>query len=212
MCERPGLPQGSLGPFVSLGLSGPESVARKPGCPKDSVSRSVSGMSKKVSRECARSVDKLSQTLLGTLSGHLLDTPEPGDTPWDTPLDTPVFGDTLGDTPGDTSGPRGPCSRQNTLQKGSRYRISVLTPHRRLRTRLRTPSLRTPFPRLLQMECKFALASGIARRNSDKGSKLIVKLKKLGSSSRSEKCQKPRPSLLLEKLLYTHTHTLFALQ
>ena len=40
-------------------------------------------------------------------------------------------------------------TQQNSLQKGSRYGISVSTPHRRYGHRLRTPFLRTPFPRLL---------------------------------------------------------------
>ena len=40
-------------------------------------------------------------------------------------------------------------TRRNSLRKGSRYRISVSTPHRRYGHRLRTPFLRTPSPRLL---------------------------------------------------------------
>ena len=40
-------------------------------------------------------------------------------------------------------------NKQNSLQKGSRYGISVSTPHRRYGHRLRMPFLRTPFPRLL---------------------------------------------------------------
>ena len=40
-----------------------------------------------------------------------------------------------------------------SLQKGSRYGISVSTPHRRYGHRLRTPFLRTPFPRLLENVC-----------------------------------------------------------
>ena len=40
-------------------------------------------------------------------------------------------------------------NKQNSLQRGSRYGISVSTPHRRYGHRLRTPFLRTPFPRLL---------------------------------------------------------------
>ena len=40
-------------------------------------------------------------------------------------------------------------TQQNSLQKGSRYGISVSTPHRRYGHRLRTPFLRMPFPRLL---------------------------------------------------------------
>ena len=49
-------------------------------------------------------------------------------------------------TPGAT---RTGKNKQNSLQKGSRYGISVSTPHRRYGHRLRTPFLRTPFPRLL---------------------------------------------------------------
>ena len=49
-------------------------------------------------------------------------------------------------TPGAT---RTGKNQQNSLQKGSRYGISVSTPHRRYGHRLRTPFLRTPFPRLL---------------------------------------------------------------
>ena len=41
-------------------------------------------------------------------------------------------------------------TQQNSLQKGSRYGISVSNPHRRYGHRLRTPFLRTPFPRLLE--------------------------------------------------------------
>ena len=40
---------------------------------------------------------------------------------------------------------------KNSLHKGSRYGISVSTPHRRYGHRLRTPFLRTPFPRLLTL-------------------------------------------------------------
>ena len=40
-------------------------------------------------------------------------------------------------------------TQQKSLQKGSRHGISVSTPHRRHGHRLRTPFLRTPFPRLL---------------------------------------------------------------
>ena len=40
-------------------------------------------------------------------------------------------------------------TQQNSLQKGSRYGISVLTLHRRYGHRSRTPFLRMPFPRLL---------------------------------------------------------------
>ena len=40
-------------------------------------------------------------------------------------------------------------TQQNSLPEGGRYRISVSTPHRRYGHRLRTPFLRTPFPRLL---------------------------------------------------------------
>ena len=95
-------------------------VSLKTGVSSGTVEKSVSGTLSgpglrsvhKVSRECPRSVEKVSQTL----QRHFLGTrePGPGDTPWDTPRDTPVFGDTLGDTPGDTSGPKGardPCSR-----------------------------------------------------------------------------------------------------
>ena len=49
-------------------------------------------------------------------------------------------------TPGAT---RTGKSKQNSEQNGSRYGISVSTPHRRYGHRLRTPFLRTPFPRLL---------------------------------------------------------------
>ena len=49
-------------------------------------------------------------------------------------------------TPGAT---RTGKNQQNALQKGSRHRISVSIPHRRYGHRLRTPFLRTPFPRLL---------------------------------------------------------------
>ena len=49
-------------------------------------------------------------------------------------------------TPGAT---RTGKSKQNSLQKGSRYGNSVSTPHRRYGHRLRTPFLRTSFPRLL---------------------------------------------------------------
>ena len=41
-------------------------------------------------------------------------------------------------------------TQQNSLQKGSRYGISVSTPHCRYGHRLRTPFLRTPSPRLLK--------------------------------------------------------------
>ena len=47
-------------------------------------------------------------------------------------------------TPGAT---RTGKNQQNSFQKGSRYGISVSTPHRRYGHRLRTPFLRTPFPR-----------------------------------------------------------------
>ena len=40
-------------------------------------------------------------------------------------------------------------TQRNSLQMGGRYGISVSTPHRRYGHRLRTPFLRTPFPRLL---------------------------------------------------------------
>ena len=40
-------------------------------------------------------------------------------------------------------------TQQNSFQKRGRYGISVSTPHRRYGRRLRTPFLRTPFPRLL---------------------------------------------------------------
>ena len=40
-------------------------------------------------------------------------------------------------------------NKRNSLQKASRYGISVSTPHRRYGHRLRTPFLRTPFPGLL---------------------------------------------------------------
>ena len=43
-------------------------------------------------------------------------------------------------------------NKQNSLQKGSRYGISVSTPHRRYGHRLQTPFLRAPFPRLLQYD------------------------------------------------------------
>ena len=52
-------------------------------------------------------------------------------------------------TPGAT---RTGKNKQTSLQKGSRYGISVSTPHRRYGHRLRTPFLRTPFPRLLSTE------------------------------------------------------------
>ena len=45
-------------------------------------------------------------------------------------------------------------TQQKCLQKGSRYGISVSTPHRRYGHRLRTPFLRTPFPRLLEPKPK----------------------------------------------------------
>ena len=41
-------------------------------------------------------------------------------------------------------------TQRNSLQKGGRYGISVSTSHRRYGHQLRTPFLRTPFPRLLE--------------------------------------------------------------
>ena len=43
-------------------------------------------------------------------------------------------------------------TQQNSLQKRSRYGISVSAPHRRYRHRLRMPFLRMPFPRLLDLK------------------------------------------------------------
>ena len=64
-----------------------------------------------------------------------------------TPLSTILtrYGNSVS-TPGATR--TGKC-KQNPPQKRSQYGISVSTPHRRYGHRLRTPFLRTPFPRLL---------------------------------------------------------------
>ena len=107
-------------------------VSPKTGGVRGSVRRGVSGALRalgsgvfpRVSPECP---GHLFDTP-GTLSGHFLDTPEPGARragPGDTgprrtlPRTPPVFGDTLGDTPRDTSGPKGPrdsCSRPGRSQ------------------------------------------------------------------------------------------------
>ena len=98
----------------------PESVPEKGGCPTECPTG------------CPKSVPRVSPECLGhlfvtpgRLSGHFLDTPEPGarrapETPRRTLRRTPpVFGDTLGDTPRDTSGPKGPrdsCSWPGSSQ------------------------------------------------------------------------------------------------
>ena len=56
---------------------------------------------------------------------------------------------------------------QNSLQKGGRYGISVSTPHRRYGHRLRTPSLRTPFPRLLKKASIIVAPKGSLGGNAD---------------------------------------------
>ena len=80
----------------------PESVPENGGCPRECPPGGARGPSgpglrsvQKVSRECPRSVKKVSRTLrdtLGTLFGHS------GRRTF--PRTPPIFGDTLGDTPG----------------------------------------------------------------------------------------------------------------
>ena len=78
------------------------------GCPRRPLAPGLRSV-QKVSRECPRSVKKVTPGVWDTprtLSGHFLDTPEPGaQRAPGTPLRTltrtpPVFGDTLGDTLG----------------------------------------------------------------------------------------------------------------
>ena len=110
----------------ALGPSGPKcpgecprECPRKSGCPRERVSGGVSRgpfgpqSVQKVSRECLRSVKKVSGhsgDTLGTPFGHFgaRGPKGPRDTPPDTLSDTPIFGDTLSDTPRDTSSPKGP--------------------------------------------------------------------------------------------------------
>ena len=121
VCDPAGLLQESLGPFgPEVSPECPRECPQKPGVSagvSDGVSPGPFGLR---APECPKSVPRVSPECQkgvpdtpGTLSGHFLDTPEPGarrapGTPRRTlPGTPPVFGDTLGHTPG-TLRPEGP--------------------------------------------------------------------------------------------------------
>ena len=102
-------------------------------------------------------------------------------------------------------------NKQNSLQKGSRYGISVSTPHRRYGHRLRTPLLWTPFPRLLKNFSR--PQKGPAERGHvKKRSKIVKKCQKYFRHfstffAQSKKRQKSTKS---DKNIFRHFSTFFA--